>query len=111
MLFFLMIRRPPRSTLFPYTTLFRSYDLRDREAVRGLFQTACPEVVLHLAAVVGGIGANRSNPGRFFFDNAIMGLQVMEEARPFGVAKFVMVGTVCSYPQITPVPFREEDLW
>jgi GDP-L-fucose synthase len=87
------------------------YDLRDREAVRGLFQTACPEVVLHLAAVVGGIGANRSNPGRFFFDNAIMGLQVMEEARLFGVAKFVMAGTVCSYPKITPVPFREDDLW
>jgi GDP-L-fucose synthase len=87
------------------------YDLRDREAVRGLFQTACPEVVLHLAAVVGGIGANRNNPGRFFFDNAIMGLQVMEEARLFGVAKFVTVGTVCSYPKFTPVPFREDDLW
>src|SRR5437870_4670819 len=98
----------PGNIFVPRSSL---YDLREREAVRGLFQTARPDVVVHLAAVVGGIGANRHNPGRFFFDNAIMGLQVMEEARLAGVAKFVVVGTVCSYPKTTPVPFREEDLW
>jgi GDP-L-fucose synthase len=88
-----------------------SYDLRDRVAVRALFRTAKPEVVIHLAAVVGGIGANRKNPGRFFFDNAIMGIQLMEEARLHGVDKFVSVGTICSYPKFTPIPFKEEDLW
>jgi GDP-L-fucose synthase len=87
------------------------YDLRDHEAVRRVFQVARPEVVIHLAAVVGGIGANRCNPGRFFYDNAIMGIQLMEEARLHGVAKFVTAGTICSYPKHTPVPFREEDLW
>jgi GDP-L-fucose synthase len=88
-----------------------SYDLRDRVAVRALFKTAKPEVVIHLAAVVGGIGANRTNPGRFFFDNAIMGIQLMEEARLHGVDKFVAVGTICSYPKFTPIPFKEEDFW
>ncbi|MBY0526640.1 MAG: GDP-L-fucose synthase [Gemmataceae bacterium] len=87
------------------------YDLRDAAAVRRLFQMQRPEVVVHLAAVVGGIGANRKNPGRFFYENAIMGLQLMEEARRAGVDKFVGVGTICSYPKHTPVPFREEDLW
>jgi GDP-L-fucose synthase len=87
------------------------YDLRERDAIRRLFHDARPDVVIHLAAVVGGIEANRLNPGRFFFDNAIMGLQLMEEARLHGVAKFVGVGTICSYPKHTPVPFREVDLW
>ena len=87
------------------------YDLRDPEAVRRLMADARPEVVLHLAAVVGGIGANRDNPGRFFYDNAIMGIQLMEAACRSGVAKFVTVGTVCAYPRDTPVPFRESDLW
>jgi GDP-L-fucose synthase len=87
------------------------YDLRDRDAVRRLMKDARPEVVVHLAAVVGGIEANRRNPGRFFFDNAMMGLQLMEEARLFGVGKFVGVGTICSYPKHTKVPFREDDLW
>jgi GDP-L-fucose synthase len=87
------------------------YDLRDREAARRLLRAARPDVVIHLAAVVGGIGANRVNPGRFFFDNAIMGIQLMEEARLAGVGKFVGIGTICSYPKHTPVPFREEDLW
>lgn len=68
-------------------------------------------MVIHLAAVVGGIGANRENPGRFFYDNAIMGIQLMEEARLFGVRKFVLVSTVCSYPKYAPVPFAEDDLW
>jgi len=87
------------------------YDLREREAVRRLMKDTRPDVVIHLAAVVGGIGANRANPGRFFFDNAIMGIQLMEEARLAGVGKFLGVGTICSYPKHTPVPFREDDLW
>lgn len=87
------------------------YDLRDRGAIRRCLEDARPDVVTHLAAVVGGIGANRKNPGRFFYDNAIMGIQLMEEARLAGVKKFVTVGTVCSYPKFTPVPFKEEDLW
>jgi len=89
----------------------REYDLVDGAAVRRLFREARPDVVLHLAAVVGGIGANRENPGRFFYDNLMMGVQLIEEARKAGVAKFVALGTVCAYPKFTPVPFREEDLW
>lgn len=89
----------------------RDYDLRDRDAVRRLMHDAKPDVLVHLAAVVGGIGANRANPGRFFYDNAIMGIQLMEEARLIGVKKFVGLGTICSYPKFTPVPFREENLW
>ena len=69
------------------------------------------DVVIHLAAVVGGIGANRENPGRFFYENLMMGAQLMEQARLFGVKKFVAVGTICSYPKFTPVPFKEENLW
>ena len=88
-----------------------AYDLRDREAVRRLLRDVRPEIVFHLAAVVGGIGANRRHPGRFFYDNAIMGLQLMEEARLAGVDKFVGLATICAYPKHTPVPFREEDLW
>jgi GDP-L-fucose synthase len=89
----------------------REYDLRTLDGVRQALLDGRPEVVLHLAAVVGGIGANRENPGRFFYDNAIMGIQLIEQARLAGVAKFVTVGTVCSYPKFTPVPFREDDLW
>ena len=87
------------------------YDLRERDAIIGLYKQARPHVVLHLAAVVGGIGANRSSPGRFFYENAIMGIQLMEYARQFGVEKFVVAGTICAYPKLTPVPFKEEDLW
>ena len=89
----------------------RDYDLRDVAAVEACLADARPDVVIHLAAVVGGIGANAANPGRFFYDNAIMGLQLMEAARLAGVQKFVQVGTVCSYPKYTPVPFHEDDLW
>jgi GDP-L-fucose synthase len=85
--------------------------LRDITAVRRLLKDARPDVVLHLAAVVGGIEANRLNPGKFFYDNAIMGIQLIEEARRFGVAKFIGVGSICAYPKFTPVPFKEEDLW
>jgi GDP-L-fucose synthase len=87
------------------------YDLRRPEAIRRLYRTAKPDVVIHLAAVVGGIGANLESPGRFFYDNLIMGVELMEQARRFGVEKFVAVGTVCAYPKHTPVPFKEEDLW
>jgi GDP-L-fucose synthase len=89
----------------------REYDLRRPDAVARLYVDARPEVVIHLAAVVGGIGANRENPGRFFYDNLTMGVELMEQARVRGVAKFVAVGTVCAYPKFTPVPFKEEELW
>ncbi len=89
----------------------KDYDLRDRDAILRLFKQAQPHIVIHLAAVVGGIGANRANPGRFFYDNAIMGIQLMEYARQFGVEKFVEIGTICAYPKFTPVPFKEEELW
>jgi GDP-L-fucose synthase len=89
----------------------KDYDLRDRDAILRLYKETRPQLVMHLAAVVGGIGANRANPGRFFYDNAVMGLQLMEYARQYGVDKFVAAGTICAYPKLTPVPFNEDDLW
>ena len=89
----------------------RNYDLVRSENVRRLYDDARPDLVIHLAAVVGGIGANRANPGRYFYDNLMMGVQLMEEARLRGVKKFVATGTFCSYPKFTPVPFKEDDLW
>lgn len=89
----------------------REYDLISGEAVRRLYRDGRPEMVIHLAAQVGGIGANRENPGRFFYENLMMGTQLMEEGRRAGLEKFVAVGTVCAYPKFTPVPFREDDLW
>ena len=86
-------------------------DLRDRDALVRLFETAKPDIVFHLAAVVGGIGANRANPGSFFYDNAIMGIQLMEYARRYQIEKFVVVGTVCAYPKFAPIPFKEDSLW
>jgi GDP-L-fucose synthase len=87
------------------------YDLRDPDAVRAVLADTRPDVVVHLAAVVGGIGANMANPGRFFYENAVMGLHLIEESRMAGVRRFVCLGTVCAYPKFTPVPFREKDLW
>ncbi len=87
------------------------YDLRREEAVARLYAEQRPDVVIHLAAVVGGIGANRAQPGTFFYDNLMMGTLLLEHARRAGVAKFVGIGTICSYPKYTPVPFREESLW
>ena len=87
------------------------YDLRDRAQVQRMFDDLHPEVIIHLAAVVGGIGANRLHPGSFFYDNAIMGIQLIEEARLHATQKFVQVGTICAYPKFAPVPFKEEDLW
>ena len=89
----------------------REWDLRKREVIEHLLDEVRPQMIFHLAAVVGGIGANREHPGRFFYDNAIMGLELIECARCYGVEKFVMVGTICAYPKHTPVPFQEDDLW
>jgi GDP-L-fucose synthase len=89
----------------------RDYDLRDAAHVHRLFHDAKPDIFIHLAAVVGGIAANRVNPGLFFYENAIMGIQTIEVARLVGIAKFVCAGTICSYPKFTPVPFREESFW
>jgi len=79
--------------------------------VRRLYRDAKPDIVIHLAAKVGGIGANRANPGKFFYDNLMMGVQMMEVGRRVGIEKFVAIGTICAYPKFTPVPFKEEDLW
>ena len=87
------------------------YDLTDESDVRRLFEEQRPNVVVHLAAIVGGIGANRANPGKFLYANAMMGLLMMEHARLSQVEKFVSIGTICAYPKHTPVPFREDDLW
>lgn len=89
----------------------REYDLRQAAAVSRLYEDVRPDVVIHLAASVGGIGANMRHPGQFFYDNAIMGIQLIDGARRVGVKKFACVGTVCSYPKWTPVPFRESSLW
>lgn len=89
----------------------RNYDLRDRKAIRRMYDDARPNLVIHLAAVVGGIGANLQNPGRFFYDNLIMGAHLIDEAKERGLEKFVVVGTICSYPKFTPVPFKEDELW
>ena len=87
------------------------YDLRKIESIKQMLNDAKPDIIIHLAAVVGGIGANRDRPGTFFYDNLIMGIQLMEEARIFGIKKFVAIGTICSYPKFTKVPFKEESLW
>jgi GDP-L-fucose synthase len=89
----------------------RDFDLTQETSVERLYAETRPQVVIHLAARVGGIGANRENPGSFFYDNLMMGTMLMEHGRRNGVAKFVAVGTVCAYPKYTPVPFREEELW
>jgi GDP-L-fucose synthase len=89
----------------------QEYDLRDRAAIITLFRDARPTMVLHLAAVVGGIGANQERPGKFFYENAIMGIELIEQARQFSIPKLVVVGTICAYPKFTPVPFQESDLW
>jgi GDP-L-fucose synthase len=95
----------------PFVAHRHEYDLtRDDDAAR-LFADARPELVLHLAAEVGGIGANRANPGRYWYANLMMGAHVLEQSRLAGVDKLLVVGTVCAYPKFTPVPFREDDLW
>ncbi len=87
------------------------HDLTRPERIQALFDQGTPDIVIHLAAVVGGIGANRANPGSFYYDNLVMGAYLMEHSRLAGVEKFVALGTICAYPKYTPVPFREKDLW
>ena len=89
----------------------KDYDLVVMEAVKRLYKDARPDIVIHLAARVGGIGANQANPGVFFYDNLMMGVQMMEVGRQVGLEKFVAMGTICAYPKFTPIPFKEEDLW
>jgi GDP-L-fucose synthase len=87
------------------------YDLVESANVRRLYEDSRPDIVIHAAAQVGGIGANRKNPGTFFYSNLMMGTQLMEYGRQYGVEKFVAIGTICAYPKFTPVPFKEDDLW
>ena len=89
----------------------RDYNLVDGDAVKRLYRDARPDIVIHLAAIVGGIGANSENPGRFFYENLMMGVQMIEQGRLAGIEKFVALGTVCAYPKFTPIPFREDDIW
>lgn len=90
---------------------FPEYDLTQLENIKKMFKEQKPDVVIHLAGIVGGIGANRENPGKFFYDNAIMGIQLIHEAYLHKIEKLVILGTICCYPKFTPVPFKEEDLW
>lgn len=103
-----LARREPAEVLAPSS---KQLDLRDVGAIRQFLAEKKPNLVIHAAAVVGGIGANRLHPGRFFYDNAIMGIQLIEESRLAAIEKFVCLGTICAYPKFTPVPFHEDDLW
>ena len=94
-----------------FVPVSKEYDLTRSDAIESLFEKHRPDVLIHMAAVVGGIGANRANPGKFFYNNAIMGIQLIEAARRFGVEKTVVLGTICAYPKFTPVPFQENALW
>ncbi|MDE3257669.1 MAG: GDP-L-fucose synthase [Gemmatimonadota bacterium] len=100
-----------RGCLQVYAPRSRDHDLREQEAVKRMYERARPDLVIHLAGSVGGIGANQRYPGRFFYDNLMMGAHLLEQARRFDVPKFVGIGSVCAYPKATPVPFREENLW
>jgi len=94
-----------------FVPLINDYNLVENEAVKRLYRESKPEIVIHLAAVVGGIGISKKKPGSFFYDNLIMGAQMMEQGRLFGLQKFVAIGTICSYPKFAPIPFKEENLW
>jgi GDP-L-fucose synthase len=101
-------RRGAKEIFVPRST---EYDLVEMEAVKRLYRDAKPTLLIHLAAKVGGIGANRDNPGKFFYDNLMMGVQLIEVGRQVGLKKLVALGTICAYPKFCPVPFKEEDLW
>lgn len=101
----------PQATNNKQLTANTYYDLTKAADIEAAFKDSKPDIVIHLAAKVGGIGANRENPGKFFYDNLMMGVQLMEQARLSGVEKFVALGTICAYPKFAPVPFKEEDLW
>ena len=100
-----------RGTQDVFIPRVEEYNLVEPEAVNRVLEDACPDVIIHLAAHVGGIGANREHPAEFFYDNLMMGVHLMHEAWKRGVSKFVAIGTVCAYPKFTPVPFHEDDLW
>jgi len=108
-----LIRRLQEERKCPLVSIadLPEYDLRNLDDIRRMYAEQTPDIVIHLAAVVGGIGANRENPGRFFYDNAIMGIQLMHEAYLHRIEKFVAIGTICCYPKHTPVPFSEDNLW
>jgi GDP-L-fucose synthase len=106
-----LVERVRREGIEPLVARRRDYDLTKAGDVARLFETTQPELVIHLAAEVGGIGANRANPGRYWYANLMMGAHVLEQSRAAGVAKVVLLGTICSYPKFAPVPFREADLW
>ena len=106
-----LVERVRGEGLEPFVARRRDYDLTNAGDVGRLFEAAQPELVIHLAAEVGGIGANRDNPGRYWYANLMMGAQVLEQSRVAGVGKLVLLGTICSYPKFAPVPFREDDLW
>lgn len=97
-----------RNIFIPHS---KDYDLVQMESVKKIYKDTKPDIVIHMAAKVGGIGANKENPGKFFYDNLMMGAQMMEIGRQVRIEKFVAIGTICSYPKFTPVPFKEENLW
>jgi GDP-L-fucose synthase len=106
-----LVERLRSDGIDPFVARRRDYDLTREADVERLFADARPELVLHLAAEVGGIGANRANPGRYWYANLMMGAHVLEQSRLNGVRKLVTLGTICAYPKFAPVPFREDDLW
>ena len=107
----LVVKLKERGCRHIFVPLIEKYDLVKMPAVKRLYRDAKPDIVIHLAAKVGGIGANRENPGSFFYDNLMMGVQMMEVGRQVGIEKFVALGTICAYPKFTTIPFKEEDLW
>jgi len=106
-----LVERLRAEGIEPFVARRRDYDLTHEADTERLFADADPELVFHLAAEVGGIGANRANPGRYWYANLVMGANVLEQARVRGVAKSVLLGTICAYPKFTPVPFQEDELW
>ena len=108
---FLIEKLKARGITDIFVPLLKDYDLTHEAVAERLYKDQKPDVVIHLAAEVGGIGANRANPGRYFFANMAMGLHLIEQARINKIRKFVQVGTICAYPKFTPVPFREDELW
>ena len=108
---FVIKKLQERGCLDIFVPKIEDYDLRDLNAIKKMYKASKADIVIHLAAVVGGIGANRENPGSFFYDNLIMGIQLIEQARLNGIEKFLALGTICAYPKYTKVPFKEDDLW
>ncbi len=103
-----MEAKNPKAIIIPRS---KQCDLREKSDIKKLLTKAKPDIVLHLAAVVGGIGANRDNPGKYFYDNLMMGVELIEQSRLMGVQKLVAIGTICAYPKFCPIPFHEKDIW